>query len=402
MAEQAQTLGSSAQFSSKLIKPKKSTLIIMAIVLLVGVLFIFRAWHLPPFALNSEQTDNSYIKGQTTILSSQINGYVKRVLVKDFDHVKKGQPLLIIDAQTYDQKVVQAQSMVEQAKNNLANQQQTIAQRQADIASAQAKVDQIQAEYDLSVAESKRYSQLGSSGAASQSEQDKAFANERNNLALLKQALANLSVAKEALKTAQVAKVGLQAEVNNAQAQLDQAKTTKNYSVIYAPMDGQLGEVNPCVGQYVSVGSQLLFLIPQKTWVIANFKETQMKNMRIGQKATFTVDALGHQKFTGLVEEISPAAGSEFSVIKPDNATGNFTKVVQRIAVRIAIDPNQKDLNRLSPGMSVITTVMNQYLLFPMSALKKINLIKRYALLKFSFNALIKIFNKGACSRLCG
>lgn len=88
MAEQAQTLGSSAQFSSKLIKPKKSTLIIMAIVLLVGVLFIFRAWHLPPFALNSEQTDNSYIKGQTTILSSQINGYVKRVLVKDFDHVK--------------------------------------------------------------------------------------------------------------------------------------------------------------------------------------------------------------------------------------------------------------------------------------------------------------------------
>ncbi|EPG38863.1 hypothetical protein F910_01941 [Acinetobacter baumannii NIPH 410] len=259
MAEQAQTLGSSAQFSSKLIKPKKSTLIIMAIVLLVGVLFIFRAWHLPPFALNSEQTDNSYIKGQTTILSSQINGYVKRVLVKDFDHVKKGQPLLIIDAQTYDQKVVQAQSMVEQAKNNLANQQQTIAQRQADIASAQAKVDQIQAEYELSVAESKRYSQLGSSGAASQSEQDKAFANERNNLALLKQALANLSVAKEALKTAQVAKVGLQAEVNNTQAQLDQAKTTKNYSVIYAPMDGQLGEVNPRVGQYVSVGSQLLF-----------------------------------------------------------------------------------------------------------------------------------------------
>ncbi|MFH3940226.1 HlyD family secretion protein [Acinetobacter nosocomialis] len=359
MAEQAQTLGSSAQFSSKLIKPKKSTLIIMAVVLLVGVLFIFRAWHLPPFALNSEQTDNSYIKGQTTILSSQINGYIKRVLVKDFDHVKKGQPLLIIDAQTYDQKVVQAQSMVEQAKNNLANQQQAIAQRQADIASAQAKVDQIQAEYELSVAESKRYSQLGSSGAASQSEQDKAFANERNNLALLKQALANLSVAKEALKTAQVAKVGLQAEVNNAQAQLDQAKTTKNYSVIYAPMDGQLGEVNPRVGQYVSVGSQLLFLIPQKTWVIANFKETQMKNMRIGQKATFTVDALGHQKFTGHVEEISPAAGSEFSVIKPDNATGNFTKVVQRIAVRIAIDPNQKDLNRLSPGMSVITTVMN-------------------------------------------
>jgi len=360
MAEQAQTLGPSTQFSSKLIKSKKSTLMIMAIVLLVGVLFIFRAWHLPPFSLNSEQTDNSYIKGQTTILSSQINGYVKKVLVKDFDHVKKGQPLLMIDAQTYDQKVVQTQSVVEQAKNNLANQQQAIAQRQADIISAQAKVDQIRAEYELAAAESNRYSQLGSSGAASQSERDKASANEKNNLALLKQALANVSVAKESLKTAQVAKVSLQAEVNNAQAQLEQAQTTKNYSVIYAPMDGQLGEVNPRMGQYVSVGSQLLFLIPQKTWVIANFKETQMEKMRIGQKAIFTVDALGHQKFTGRVEEISPATGSEFSLIKPDNATGNFTKVVQRIAVRIAIDPGQKDLNHLRPGMSVITRVINE------------------------------------------
>ncbi|MDH2549383.1 HlyD family secretion protein [Acinetobacter baumannii] len=358
MAEQAQTLGSSAQFSSKLIKPKKSTLMIMAVVLLVGVLFIFRAWHLPPFALNSEQTDNSYIKGQTTILSSQINGYVKQVLVKDFDHVKKGQALLMIDAQTYDQKVIQTQSLVEQAKNNLANQQQAIAQRQADIVSAQAKVDQIRAEYELAAAESNRYSQLGSSGATSQSERDKASANEKNNFALLKQALANVSVAKESLKTAQVAKVGLQAEVNSAQAQLEQAQTTKNYSVIYAPIDGQLGEVNPRIGQYVSVGSQLLFLIPQKTWVIANFKETQMEKMRIGQKATFTVDALGHQNFTGHIEEISPAAGSEFSVIKPDNATGNFTKVVQRISVRIAIDPNQKDLGRLSPGMSVVTKVL--------------------------------------------
>lgn len=360
MAEQAQTLGSSAQFSSKLIKPKKSTLMIMAVVLLVGVLFIFRAWHLPPFSLKSEQTDNSYIKGQTTILSSQINGDVKQVFFKDFDDIKKGQALLMIDAQTYDQKVVQTRSVVEQAKNNLANQQQAIAQRQADIVSARAKVDQIRAEYELAAAESNRYSQLGSSGAASQSERDKASANEKNNLALLKQALANVSVAKESLKTAQVAKVGLQAEVNNAQAQLEQAQTTKNYSVIYAPMDGQLGEVNPRIGQYVSVGSQLLFLIPQKTWVIANFNETQMGKMRIGQKAIFTVEALGHQKFTGRVEEISPATGSEFSLIKPDNATGNFTKVVQRIAVRIAIDAGQKDLNHLIPGMSVITRVINE------------------------------------------
>ena len=159
------------------------------------------------------------------------------------------------------------------------------------------------------------------------------------------------------MKTAQVAETGLEAQVSSAKAQLDQAQTTKDYSVIVAPMDGQLGEVNPRVGQYVAAGSQLLYLIPQQTWVIANFKETQIANMRIGQKAWFTVDALGKQKFTGVVKSISPATGSEFSVIKTDNATGNFTKVVQRISVRIDIDDNQSRLNELIPGMSVVTTV---------------------------------------------
>jgi multidrug resistance efflux pump len=154
-----------------------------------------------------------------------------------------------------------------------------------------------------------------------------------------------------------VAEAGLEAQVSCAKAQLDQAQTTKDYSVIVAPMDGQLGEVNPRVGQYVAAGSQLLYLIPQQTWVIANFKETQIANMRIGQKAWFTVDAMKHKKFTGHVEQISPAAGSEFSVLKPDNATGNFTKVVQRIAVRITIDPNQEGMEHLRPGMSVITSV---------------------------------------------
>ncbi len=135
-----------------------------------------------------EQTDNSYVKGKTTVLSSQINGYIKDVLVKDFDYVKKGQALIHIDATTYDQKVTQAQSAVEQAKNSLTNQTQTIAQRQADIAAAQAKVDQAQAQYDLSMTQLQRYQQLGDSGAASKSERDKAAADVKNNLALLKQA----------------------------------------------------------------------------------------------------------------------------------------------------------------------------------------------------------------------
>ncbi|MDV4243208.1 HlyD family secretion protein [Acinetobacter baumannii] len=343
--------------ASKLIPTKRSTLLWMLGVLIIGILVILWAWRIGPFATSVQQTDNSYVKGKTTILSSQINGYVKDVLVKDFDHVKKGQVLMHIDATTYDQKVAQAASGVEQAKNTLANQTQSIAQKQADIVAAQAKVEQVRAQYELSLAQLRRYQQLGNSGAASKSEQDKAAADAENNLAALKQAEANVLVAKEALKTAQVAEAGLEAQVSSAKAQLDQAQTTKDYSVIVAPMDGQLGEVNPRVGQYVAAGSQLLYLIPQQTWVIANFKETQIANMRIGQKAWFTVDAMKHKKFTGHVEQISPAAGSEFSVLKPDNATGNFTKVVQRIAVRITIDPNREGMEHLRPGMSVITSV---------------------------------------------
>lgn len=345
------------QSTSKTIPTHISTLVLMFFILLVGITAILWAWRIGPFNTPIQETENSYVKGTTTVLSSQINGYIQEVLVNDFDHVKKGQALIRINPDRYDQQVIQAQAGVEQSQNNFSNQKQAIEQRQADIASAQAKVEQAKAQYNLSQQQFKRYQQLANSGASSKTEQDTANATKQNNLALLKQAEANLDVSKEALKTAQVAQIGLEAQIKNAQASLDQAKITKNYAIITAPMDGQLGEVSPRLGQYVAAGTQLLFLIPPKRWVIANFKETQIEHMKIGQKASFTVDALGHEKFTGTVEQISPAAGSEFSVIKADNATGNFTKVVQRIPVRIQIDPDQKDIHLLRPGMSVISAV---------------------------------------------
>lgn len=358
-AQQPQTenTASTPSPSSKLIPTTKPTLVLMFFVLILGITLIMWAWKMGPFDSAIESTDNSYIKGKTTVLSSQINGYVKDVLVSDFDHVKKGQVLMHIDTTTYDQKITQAESGIDQANTTLANQTQAIQQRKADIVAAQAKVDQARASYDLANAQLNRYQQLGNSGATSKTEQDKAAADVKNNLAILKQAEANVLVAQEALKTAEVAESGLKAQVTNAKAQFDQAVTTKDYSIISAPMDGQLGEVTPRVGQYVAAGTQLMYLIPQQTWVIANFKETQIADMKLGQKASFTVDAMKHQKFTGYVEQISPASGSEFSVLKPDNTTGNFTKVVQRISVRIAIDPNQKGLEFLRPGMSVITSV---------------------------------------------
>lgn len=341
----------------KLIPAKKSTLVLMLLLFVVGVAIILWAWNLKPFTSTLQQTDNSYVKGQSTILSSQINGYIDKVYVNDFDLVKEGQPLISISSANYNQQVVQAEAGLVQAQTNLANQQQTIEQRRADIKAAQAKIDQVKAQYELSVQQLKRLQQLVGFGAVSQAEVDTAEANVKNNQALLAQTQANVDVAVQALKTAEVAETGLQAQIKGANAQVNQAKTNKNYSVVTAPLSGRLGPVNVRLGQYVGQGTQLMYVVPRYTWVIANFKETQMDNIKVGQKAWFTVDALNKEKFTGHVKSISPATGSEYSVIKTDNATGNFTKVVQRISVRIEIDQNQKDLERLSPGMSVNTTV---------------------------------------------
>ncbi|ALH96301.1 HlyD family secretion protein [Acinetobacter equi] len=348
--------------ASKLIKTTKPMLALMFLVLIVGIFLILYAWKIGPFQGHVEATDNSYVHGKITILSSQINGYIRDVLVNDFDYVKKGQILMYIDSNTYEQKVVEAKAAVEQAKNNLANQKQAIEQRKADIISAQAQVKQAQVNYELALNQQQRYANLKSTGAASKSEINTIETTTKSSFATLEEAKSNVLVAQEALKTAQVAEIGLKAQVESAKAQLSQAEITQSYSIIYSPIDGQLGQINPRVGQYVSAGSQLFTIVPPQTWIIANFKETQIANIRLGQTSWFTVDALNDKKYMGKVDQIAPATGSQFSVIKPDNATGNFTKVVQRISVRIQIDSDQEAINLLRPGMSVETYVDTQSL----------------------------------------
>ena len=319
-----------SQAPEKIINPRPLTLIIMLVVFLLGVGVILWAWHLGPFNTPLQQTENSYVKGNITLLSAQINGYIEKVYVTDFEDVKQGQPLVKVSSANYSQQVVQAESGLEQATTNLANQQQIIEQRKADVKAAQAKVAQVKTQLALSIQQLKRLESLVGVGAVSQNEVDTAKAAVKNNEALMSQAIASVDVAREGQKTAEVAKIGLVAQIKSANAQLNQANTNQEYGLITAPTSGKLGQINIRTGQLVTQGTQLVYLIPKSMWVIANFKETQIDKMKIGQKAWFTVDALGKQKFTGVVKSISPATGSEFSVIKTDNATGNFTKVVQR------------------------------------------------------------------------
>jgi len=154
-----------------------------------------------------------------------------------------------------------------------------------------------------------------------------------------------------------VGRSGLSANVEAARAQERLADVDLGHTIIRAPQSGQLSEVSVRQGQYVTAGTQLMFLVPRTFWVTANYKEAQTRRMRVGQAASFTIDALGGKRLTGHVESLAPAAGSEFAVLRPDNATGNFVKVAQRIAVRIRIDPNQPLAERVRPGMSVVARI---------------------------------------------
>ena len=167
----------------------------------------------------------------------------------------------------------------------------------------------------------------------------------------------NSPICETGVTSAVVGRDSLAAAVENAQAAVRLAQIDLANTRIVAPRDGRLGEISVRQGQQVAVGNQLTALVPDALWVNANFKESQLTDIRPGQPVELSVDALGGQKLTGRVEQIAPATGSEFSVIRPDNATGNFTKVAQRIPVRIAIDPDQPLASRLSPGMSVVAKI---------------------------------------------
>jgi multidrug resistance efflux pump len=202
-----------------------------------------------------------------------------------------------------------------------------------------------------------RATRLVDDGSVSKRERDQTAATLALNDAQLRQAQAGREQARQAILAVETTHGSLGAAVAGAQAQLDAALIDLDHTVIRAPETGQLGEIAGRLGQYVTNGTQLMALVPDERWIIANYKEAQTVHMAIGQPVSFTVDALDGARLDGRVEQISPAAANEFSVLKPDNATGNFVKVPQRIGIRISVAPQQALAERLRPGMSVITRV---------------------------------------------
>jgi multidrug resistance efflux pump len=233
--------------------------------------------------------------------------------------MKQGEPLLRIDDRIYAQRVAQAQATLDSARAALANSDQSQAQNRAQIASARATLSAGQAELQRS-RELKRYEELAAQQLVSINDRDKFRTTQASAQASVQQSQAQIRIAEETLVSTQVARKSLEAQVESAQAQLELARIDLANTVIHAPRDGQISEASVRVGQYVAAGSQLLFLVPDTLWVVANYKEGQTWGMAIGQPATFSVDA-----FQGQVgpRRRSPATGSEFSVLRPDNASGN-------------------------------------------------------------------------------
>ncbi|SFF51537.1 Multidrug resistance efflux pump [Duganella sp. CF458] len=328
-----------------------------ALIALVGVLIVLYAWRLPPFTSPIVSTENATVRGQVTVIGSQLPAYVAEVKVQDFQFVRKGDLLVELDSRIYRQRFEQALAQLAAQKAALANWEQSRSSARAGIALQEAVLSNAQAQAARAAADYGRAEQLVGDGSLSVREQDAQRAARAQAQAAVAQAKANVDIARQQALSVTVNRGALEAAVANAQAALKAATVDMDNTRITAPADGQLGQVNVRRGAYVASGAQLMGLVPREMWVIANLKETQMNGVQVGQGATFKVDALDGATLTGQVERISPATGSEFAVLPADNATGNFVKISQRIPVRIKIDQGQKLAQRLRPGMSVIVSI---------------------------------------------
>ena len=340
--------------------PKKKSFFnlgLLIALIVIGVALILYAWKLPPFTPTVQQTNNAFVKGQTTIISPQVSGYVTEVAVEDFSQVKAGDLLVKIDDRSFQQQLEQAKANIEVAVTNRSSNAQDTGSSQAQIQSREADLNSAKVSVTSAREDVKRYQGLVAIGAVSRAEVAHAEAQLAKALAGVQQAEANLQVAREAGEKTSGSRSSLDANIKNAEAGAKQAQINLENTVIRAPESGQLSQINVQAGQLVSAGTQLMYIVPKGVWIIANFKETQVANMTIGEAATIHVDALGGTQFSGHVSNISPATGSEFSAGAANPATGNYIKIAQRIPVRIDLDPNQPELARLRPGMSVSVDV---------------------------------------------
>ena len=304
-----------------------------------------------------EQTENAYVQGDVAMLAFRVDGNVGAIRVADNQRVVRGDVLLELDPALYRARVAQAEASLADATGAIATLAEQLALQAAQVTVNQALLAQAGAEQARASADARRYQGLAAQGWSSRQTEERARADGLKAAAAIGSAEAQLAAARQQM-------VVLQAQARQAEARRDQAAATLRLAqidleqtVLRAPFDGIVGNRAAQLGQYVRPGQNLIAVAPppERQWVVANFKETQLARFRPGMPVRVTVDALDGLELHGRIDSLAPATGSLFSLLPPENATGNFTKIVQRVPVRVALDAaDAARLALLRPGLSVV------------------------------------------------
>jgi membrane fusion protein, multidrug efflux system len=303
-------------------------------------------------------TDDAYVKADSTTIAPKVSGYIASVLVADNEPVKAGQALAKIDDRDFRVTVDQANADLEAAKAAVSTKLAAITAQQSVIDAAQATIAVDQATLTFAEQDDKRYAQLASNGYGSVQNAQQAASRLAAGRAAVARDNASLANATKQLDVLKAELTQAQATVARDEALRNQAELNLSYTTVTSAVDGTVGNRTLRVGQYVQAGTQLMAVVPlSAAYIVANYKETQLADVHPGQPVAISVDTYPGVTFNGHVDSIAPASGQEFALLPPDNATGNFTKVVQRIPVKIMLDPGNGFAGELRPGMSVYPTI---------------------------------------------
>jgi len=332
-------------------KLQRRLFIFIALLVLVAGAF-FAHWYL--IGRHYETTDNAYVQGEITRISSQLAARIEQVHVQDNQHVKPGDLLVSLEAGDFRLALEQARANLAIREAELAQARSRLEQQTSLIAASQASVNAAQANLERSQKDLSRVEALRKPGFVSEERVTTLSADARVARSQRQKAEADLAAQRQQVATLEADVKRLQAQMDGARAEIERAELNLGRTEIRAPISGIVGQRSARNGQYVPVGAYLMSIVPDEDiWVQANFKETQIGRMQVGQRAELTFDTFPDTPIEGRLESLSPASGAQFSLLPPDNATGNFTKVVQRIPVKLTFASDNPLKGRIRPGMSV-------------------------------------------------
>jgi membrane fusion protein, multidrug efflux system len=300
-----------------------------------------------------ESTDDAFVAARSFSVAAKVGGYVTDIPVTDNQHVNAGDLLAKIDERDYRIAIDQAAAQVAVSTANIANVEAQIVSQQEQIKQAQAQLEQAQAQLQFSQEEFKRAEDLVEKGAGTVQRQQQTRSDLQAQQANTERAKTAVTAAQVGIKTLQAQLEGARAQLAQSQAQLDQAKLNLQYTSVVAAQSGRVVKLSGAKGTFVTAGQSLMMFVPDEVWIVANYRETQLNDMRPGQPVEIRIDAYPGRKLTGHVESVQPGSGTAFSLLPAENATGNYVKVVQRVPVKIVVDNWPADLP-VGPGMSVV------------------------------------------------